>query len=69
MLRAGIIGPRALHRSGLPPGGRLGVYAFGAGAHLIAQPALTVGATVRVLTRRPPRTGSRSERRTHVQDS
>jgi propanol-preferring alcohol dehydrogenase len=51
LLCAGIIGYRALVRSDLPPGGRLGVYGFGASAHLAAQVALAQGATVHVLTR------------------
>jgi propanol-preferring alcohol dehydrogenase len=51
LLCAGIIGYRALLRADLPPGGRLGVYGFGASAHLAAQVALAQGATVHVLTR------------------
>jgi propanol-preferring alcohol dehydrogenase len=51
LLCAGIIGYRALRQSGLPPGGRLGVYGFGASAHLATQVALAEGATVHVLTR------------------
>ncbi|HET8659626.1 MAG TPA: zinc-binding alcohol dehydrogenase family protein [Micromonosporaceae bacterium] len=51
LLCAGIIGYRALRRCALPPGGRLGVYGFGASAHLAAQVALAQGATVHVLTR------------------
>jgi propanol-preferring alcohol dehydrogenase len=51
LLCAGIIGYRALRRTGLPPGGRLGIYGFGASAHLAAQVALWEGATVHVLTR------------------
>ncbi|AIJ23482.1 zinc-binding alcohol dehydrogenase family protein [Amycolatopsis methanolica] len=51
LLCAGIIGYRALRRSDLPRGGRLGVYGFGASAHLAAQVALAEGATVHVLTR------------------
>ncbi|MGX1850146.1 zinc-dependent alcohol dehydrogenase family protein [Streptomyces sp. NPDC055299] len=53
LLCAGIIGYRALRRSALPPGGRLGIYGFGASAHLAAQVALAEGATVHVLTRSP----------------
>ncbi|SDT62577.1 zinc-binding alcohol dehydrogenase family protein [Jiangella sp. DSM 45060] len=53
LLCAGIIGYRALLRAELPPGGRLGVYGFGASAHLAAQVALAQGATVHVLTRSP----------------
>lgn len=51
LLCAGIIGYRALLRSDLPPGGRLGVYGFGASAHLTAQLAVAQGATVHVMTR------------------
>jgi alcohol dehydrogenase, propanol-preferring len=51
LLCAGIIGYRALVRAALPPGGRLGIYGFGASAHLAAQVALAQGATVHVLTR------------------
>lgn len=53
LLCAGIIGYRALRRALLPPGGRLGIYGFGASAHLAAQIALAEGATVHVLTRSP----------------
>ena len=51
LLCAGIIGYRALRRAALPPGGRLGIYGFGASAHLAAQVAVAEGATVHVLTR------------------
>ncbi|WP_186785809.1 zinc-binding alcohol dehydrogenase family protein [Streptomyces misionensis] len=51
LLCAGIIGFRALRRSGLPRGGRLGLYGFGGSAHLCAQVALAEGATVHVITR------------------
>jgi propanol-preferring alcohol dehydrogenase len=51
LLCAGIIGYRALRRAELPPGGRLGVYGFGASAHLAIQVAIAQGATVHVLTR------------------
>lgn len=54
LLCAGIIGYRALRRSRLPEGGRLGIYGFGASAHLTAQVALHEGATVHVLTRSQP---------------
>ena len=53
LLCAGIIGFRALRRSCLPNGGRLGLYGFGGSAHLAAQVALTEGATVHVMTRSP----------------
>lgn len=51
LLCAGIIGWRALKRAQLPPGGRLGVYGFGASAHIAAQVALAQGAAVHVMTR------------------
>ncbi|MEU3980707.1 zinc-binding alcohol dehydrogenase family protein [Streptomyces sp. NPDC026672] len=51
LLCAGIIGFRALRRTSLPAGGRLGLYGFGGSAHLCAQVALAEGATVHVLTR------------------
>ena len=51
LLCAGIIGYRALVRAELPPGGRLGIYGFGASAHLAAQIAIAEGARVHVLTR------------------
>jgi propanol-preferring alcohol dehydrogenase len=51
LLCAGIIGYRALRRAELPPGGRLGIYGFGASAHLTAQVAIAEGASVHVLTR------------------
>lgn len=53
LLCAGIIGYRALCRANVPPGGRLGIYGFGASAHLTAQIALAQGAEVHVLTRDP----------------
>ncbi|MFL6181838.1 MAG: zinc-dependent alcohol dehydrogenase family protein [Actinomycetes bacterium] len=51
LLCAGIIGYRALRLSSVPPGGRLGIYGFGASAHLTAQVAMHQGATVHVMTR------------------
>jgi alcohol dehydrogenase, propanol-preferring len=51
LLCAGIIGFRALRRTSLPRGGRLGIYGFGGSAHLAAQVAIHEGATVHVLTR------------------
>jgi alcohol dehydrogenase, propanol-preferring len=51
LLCAGIIGFRALRRADLPPGGRLGIYGFGASAHLAAQVAIAEGAEVAVMTR------------------
>jgi alcohol dehydrogenase, propanol-preferring len=51
LLCAGIIGYRALRCAAVPPGGRLGIYGFGASAHLAAQVALHEGLRVHVLTR------------------
>lgn len=53
LLCAGIIGFRSLRRADLPPGGRLGLYGFGASAHLAAQVALHEGADLYVMTRSP----------------
>jgi len=50
-LCAGIIGYCALPRAWLPAHGRLGIYGFGASAHLAAQVALAQAATVHALTR------------------
>ncbi|GAA5147981.1 zinc-binding alcohol dehydrogenase family protein [Pseudonocardia eucalypti] len=54
LLCAGIVGYRALKRAELPPGGRLGIYGFGASAHVVAQVAIGQGAEVHVLTRSEP---------------
>jgi alcohol dehydrogenase, propanol-preferring len=51
LLCAGIIGYRALRRAEPPSGGRLGIYGFGASAHLAAQVAMAEGAVVHVMTR------------------
>jgi len=51
LLCAGIIGYRALRRSALPAGGRLGIYGFGASAHITLQVARAEGAEVHVMTR------------------
>lgn len=51
LLCAGIIGYRALRRAQLPHRGRLGIYGFGASAHLAAQVALHRGAELFVMTR------------------
>ena len=40
LLCSGIIGYRALRRARVPAGGRLGIYGFGASAHLTAQLAI-----------------------------
>jgi propanol-preferring alcohol dehydrogenase len=51
LLCAGIVGYRALVRATLPPAGRLGLYGYGASAHLVGQVATARGARVHVLTR------------------
>jgi propanol-preferring alcohol dehydrogenase len=51
LLCAGIIGYRALRRSELPPGGRLGLWGFGSSAHVVIQIARHRGAEVFVVTR------------------
>jgi alcohol dehydrogenase, propanol-preferring len=51
LLCAGIIGYRALVRASLPPGGSLGIWGFGASAHLTLQVALHKGHAVHVFTR------------------
>lgn len=54
LLCAGIIGYRALRRAELAGGGRLGIYGFGASAHLTLQVAVAEGAEVHVMTRSRP---------------
>jgi len=51
LLCAGIIGYRAWRLAGVPAGGLLGIYGFGASAHLTAQVAIASGASVHVFTR------------------
>ncbi|MBF4992575.1 zinc-dependent alcohol dehydrogenase family protein [Arthrobacter gandavensis] len=51
LLCAGIIGYRALRRAALRPAGKLGIYGFGASAHLAAQVARAEGHEVYVMTR------------------
>jgi propanol-preferring alcohol dehydrogenase len=53
LLCAGIIGYRALRRSGVEPGGRLGMYGFGSSAHITLQVAVARGCEVYVCTREP----------------
>jgi propanol-preferring alcohol dehydrogenase len=53
LLCAGIVGYRALKRASLPAGGRLGLYGFGASAHVTAQIARAQGAELYVATRSP----------------
>ncbi len=51
LLCAGIIGYRALRRSDVRPGQRLGLYGFGASAHIVIQIARYWGCEVYVATR------------------
>jgi len=51
LLCAGIIGYRALRRSQVPPGGRLGLYGFGSSAHIVLQIARHRRCEVYVATR------------------
>ena len=51
LLCAGIIGFRALRRTELASGGRLGIYGFGSSAHLALQVARARGTEVYVATR------------------
>lgn len=51
LLCGGVIGYRALKRSGIQPGGRLGLYGFGASASLAIQAARHWGCQVYVVTR------------------
>ncbi|HTO70292.1 MAG TPA: zinc-dependent alcohol dehydrogenase family protein [Myxococcota bacterium] len=51
LLCAGIIGWRALARSGAKPGQRLGLYGFGSSAHLVLQLARHLGIRVFAATR------------------
>ena len=51
LLCAGIIGYRSLRLSGIEPGGRLGLFGFGASAHLAIQVAIAWRCEVFVFTR------------------
>jgi propanol-preferring alcohol dehydrogenase len=51
LLCAGIIGYRAYRRSGVAPGGRLGLYGFGGSAHIVIQIARHFGNEVHVFSR------------------
>lgn len=51
LLCAGIIGYRSYRLSGVRPGERLGLYGFGASAHLVLQMARYSGCEVHVFTR------------------
>jgi alcohol dehydrogenase, propanol-preferring len=53
LLCGGIIGYRALRLSEIKPGGRLGIYGFGASAHIAIQVARHWGCDVLVFTRSP----------------
>jgi len=53
LLCAGIIGYRALKRSEVKPGERLGLYGFGASAHIVIQIALHWGCEIYVSSRDP----------------
>ncbi len=53
MLCAGVIGYRSLMRANLPTEGSLGIYGFGASAHITAQVAIAQGISVHVMTRDP----------------
>ncbi len=53
LLCAGIIGFRALRLSRIAPGGCLGLYGFGASAHIAIQVAIHWGCRVYVFTRNP----------------
>jgi propanol-preferring alcohol dehydrogenase len=53
LLCAGIIGYRALRLSGVPAGGRLGIYGFGSSASVTIQIARARGSEVYVCTREP----------------
>jgi len=55
LLCAGIIGYRSLRLCGVGPGGRLGLFGFGASAHLAIQIARHWGCEVFVVTRSPAR--------------
>ena len=51
LLCGGVIGYRALRRSGVQPGGRLGLFGYGASAHLALQVACHWGCETYVFTR------------------
>lgn len=51
LMCAGIVGYRALELSGIQPGGTLGLYGFGASAHIAIQIAIHRGARVFVFSR------------------
>ncbi|MFQ5934742.1 MAG: zinc-binding alcohol dehydrogenase family protein, partial [Dehalococcoidia bacterium] len=51
LLCAGVIGYRALRLAQVPEGGRLGLYGFGASAHIVIQVAVHLGYRVHVFSR------------------
>ena len=53
LLCSGIIGYRALRRAAVPEGGHVGLFGFGASAHLTAQVAIASGLHVHAFTREP----------------
>ena len=53
LLCSGIIGYRALRRAAVPDGGHVGLFGFGASAHLTAQVAIASGLHVHAFTREP----------------
>src|SRR5579862_6361346 len=53
LLCAGLIGYRSLRLSNLPQNGRLGLYGFGASAHIVIQVTRHLGHDVYVFTRSP----------------
>jgi propanol-preferring alcohol dehydrogenase len=53
LMCAGVIGYRALRLSGVKPGDRLGLFGFGASAHIAIQVATWWGCEVHVFTRSP----------------
>ena len=51
LLCAGIVGYRSYKQAALPSGGRLGIWGFGASAHIVAQIAVAQGAELHVVSR------------------
>jgi propanol-preferring alcohol dehydrogenase len=54
LLCAGIVGYRSFKLSGIKPGERLGMYGFGASAHVVMQVARHMGCEIYVFTRAAP---------------
>ena len=61
LLCGGVIGFRALERSGIAPGGRLGLFGFGASALLAMQVARSWGCEIHVRTRSGRESGTAME--------